>query len=132
LRSRFDRDGILFLKIFFISVSLLCTAQLPKVENGKLVLEKQVTFKTGSAELTDEGKEASIPVKEFLVQKDYITTFRVKGHLDNSMAESVTQTLTEKEQWLFVNGLLKMVLTCFFKRQSYWRHANKWRRCCGW
>jgi hypothetical protein len=42
---------------------------VPKMENGKLILEKPVTFKTGSAELTDEGKEALIPVKEFLIQK---------------------------------------------------------------
>ena len=46
-----------FISIFFILVSLFCDAQLPKMENGKLILEKQVNFKTGSAELTDEGKD---------------------------------------------------------------------------
>jgi len=99
-----------FITIFFVSMSLFCTAQLPKMENGKLVLEKQVTFKTGSAELTDEGKAALIPVKEFLVQKDYVTTLRIEGHSDNSMAESATQTLTEKRalavcKWLVENGI---------------------------
>ena len=96
--------------IFFISVSLFCTAQLPKMENGKLVLEKQVTFKTGSAELTDEGKAALMPVKEFLVQKDYITTLRIEAHADNSSTESAFQTLTEKRaltvcKWLVENGI---------------------------
>src|SRR6185295_16959843 len=99
-----------FISIFFILVSLFCTAQVPKIENGKLVLEKQVTFKTGSAELTDEGKAALIPVKEFLLQKDYITTLRIEGHSDNSLAESASQTLTEKRaltvcKWLVENGI---------------------------
>src|SRR5258705_4009337 len=96
--------------MLIISVSFFCNAQLPKIENGKLVLESQVTFKTGSTELTDEGKEALIPVKDFLIQKDYITTLRVEGHLDNSLAESVSQTLTEKRalsvcKWLVENGI---------------------------
>ena len=96
--------------MLIISVSFFCNAQLPKIENGKLVLEKQVTFKTGSAELTDEGKDALIPVKEFLIQKDYITALRIEGHLDNSLTESVNQTLTEKRalsvcKWLIENGI---------------------------
>jgi len=91
-------------------MSLFCNAQLPKLENGKLVLEKAVTFNTGSAELTDEGKEALLEVKEFLVQKDYITTLRVEGHTDNSGAEAANQTLTEKRalavcKWLVANGI---------------------------
>lgn len=93
-----------------LSAFLFCNAQLPKLENGKLVVEKAVTFKTGSAELTDEGKEALMQVKEFLVQKDYITTLRVEGHTDNSVAESVSQPLTEKRalsvcKWLVENGI---------------------------
>ena len=99
-----------FISMFFILVALFCTAQLPKMENGKLILEKQVTFKTGSAELTDEGKEALIPIKEFLVQKDYITTLRIEGHSDNSSSDRLAKHLPKKEHWQFVNGLLKMVL----------------------
>lgn len=67
-------------------------------------------FKTGNAELTDEGKEPLKGVKEFLDQKDYITTLRVEGQSGNSMAESVSQTLTEKRalsvcKWLVENGV---------------------------
>ena len=96
--------------ILIISTSMFCNAQLPKMENGKLILEKPVTFKTGSDELTEEGKEALIPVKEFLIQKDYITTLRIEGHSDNSLAESASQTLTEKRalsvcKWLVENGV---------------------------
>lgn len=102
------------MKVFFIIPAILtclfCKAQLPKTENGKLVLENPVTFKTGSAELTDEGKEALKPIKEFLLQKDYITTLRVEGHLDNFLTGSASQILTEKRamaicKWLIENGI---------------------------
>src|SRR4026207_1253965 len=100
----------LLFTILVISASLFCNAQLPKIENGKLVLEKAVAFKTGSDELTDEGKEALMQVKEFLIQKDYITTLRVEGHTDNSVAASAGQVLTEKRalavcKWLVANGI---------------------------
>ena len=98
------------LTILIISMTLFCKAQLPKLENGKLILEKAVTFKSGNAELTDEGKEALMQVKEFLIQKDYITTLRVEGHSDNSLADSISQSLTEKRalgvcKWLVQNGI---------------------------
>ena len=102
------------MKVFFciliLSFSFKVYAQLPKMENGKLVLDNPVTFKTGSAELTDEGKEALKPVKEFLSQKDYITTLRVEGHTDNSGVESNNQKLSEQRalavcKWLKEKGI---------------------------
>jgi len=100
---------ILFAILIF-SIPFYTNAQLPKMENGKLVLDKAVTFKTGSDELTDEGKEALVQVKEFLVQKDYITTLRVEGHADNAGIEPANQSLTEKRafvvcKWLIENGV---------------------------
>lgn len=93
--------------IFFANY---CFAQLPKMENGKLSLDDPVTFKTGSAELTDEGKQALRPVKEFLAQKDYISTLRVEGHTDNSNTEPANQKLSEQRalaicKWLVENGI---------------------------
>jgi len=98
---------ILAALLFFTN---LVYAQLHKMENGKLVLDQPVTFKTGSAELTDEGKEALKPIKEFLTQKDYITTLRVEGHTDNSAPESSNQKLSEQRalsvcKWLIENGI---------------------------
>jgi OmpA-OmpF porin, OOP family len=95
--------------ILFLFISLFSVAQ-PKIENGKLVLEKQVTFKTGTAELTDEGKEALVAVKDFLKQKDYISTMRVEGHTDNGGNETANQTLTEQRalavcKWLAANEI---------------------------
>ena len=82
----------------------------PKIENNKLVLEKQVTFKTGTAELTDEGKEALAAVKDFLKQKEYISTMRVEGHTSNDGEETKNQTLSEQRalavcKWLAANEI---------------------------
>ncbi len=94
--------------ISFFTLNL--SAQIPKIENGKLVLDKQVTFKTAGSELTEEGKEALLQVKEFLTAKEYITKLRIEGHLDNNSTEEKNQWLTEKRsmaiaQWLVSNGI---------------------------
>ncbi|HEY6505191.1 MAG TPA: OmpA family protein [Chitinophagaceae bacterium] len=85
-------------------------AQLPKMENNRLVLDNPVTFKTGSNELTDEGKEALRQVKDFLAAKEYITLLRVEGHNDNSGNEHDNQKMTEQRamavcRWLVANGI---------------------------
>src|SRR5258706_9125794 len=85
-------------------------AQLPKIENNQLVLDNPVTFKTGSNELTDEGKDALKQVKDFLVAKDHVTLLRVEGHSDNNGNESDLQKLTEQRalsvcRWLVTNGI---------------------------
>jgi OOP family OmpA-OmpF porin len=101
-----------------MKILLLCTAMIisvttiaqPKIENGKLVIDKPVVFKTGSSELTDEGKEALQQVKEFLQSKDYISTMRVEGHTDTDGNAEKNQTLTEQRalavcKWLVANGV---------------------------
>ena len=98
------------LPLILLLISNCAYAQLPKMENGKLVLDNPVTFKTGSAELTEEGKEALKPVKDFLLQKDYISTLRVEGHTDNSNAEPMDQKLSGQRalaicKWLVENGI---------------------------
>jgi OmpA-OmpF porin, OOP family len=85
-------------------------AQLPKIENNQLVLDNPVTFKTGSNELTDEGKTALQQVKDFLVAKDYISLLRVEGHSDNAGNEAELQRRTEQRamavcRWLVTNGI---------------------------
>ena len=98
------------LPVILLLISNYAYAQLPKTENGKLVLDNPVTFKAGSAELTEEGKEALKPVKQFLLQKEYISTLRVEGHTDNSNAEPINQKLSEQRalaicKWLVENGI---------------------------
>ena len=85
-------------------------AQSLKIENNQLVLDNPVTFKSGTSELTDEGKEALKPVKDFLVAKTYVTLMRVEGHSDNGGATADMQKLTEQRavavcRWLVANGI---------------------------
>lgn len=98
------------LSILFIFFAICSNAQLPKLENNQLVLDNPITFKTGSADLTEEGKEALKPVKEFLLAKDYISLMRVEGHTDNAGKETDLQKLTEQRalsvcRWLTANGI---------------------------
>jgi OOP family OmpA-OmpF porin len=97
------------LLIVSLFTSFFSIAQ-PKIENGKLIIDKPVVFKAGSSELTDEGKEALQQVKEFLQSKDYITTMRVEGHTDTDGNPEKNQTLTEQRalsvcKWLVANGV---------------------------
>ena len=99
--------------IFFVlltSLSLHVIAQPAKFENGKLVLNTPVSFRTGSDELTEEGKESLKGVKDFLLQKEYISSLRVEGHLDNTLSESSSLELSKKRaisacKWLVENGI---------------------------
>jgi OmpA-OmpF porin, OOP family len=94
----------------FSFVSIFSFAQSPKIQDNKLVLDKAVSFKTGSTELTDEGKEALTQVRDFLIAKDYITTLRVEGHTANDGIEGANQILSEKRAlaiclWLMDNKI---------------------------
>jgi OOP family OmpA-OmpF porin len=102
------------MKLVVLNLLLLWGAysygQLPKIENNQLVLETPVSFKAGTSELTDEGKEALKPVKEFLLAKDYISLLRVEGHTDNSGQEADLQKLSEQRamsvcRWLVSSGI---------------------------
>jgi len=97
------------LLILSLAFSFFSIAQ-PKIENSKLIIDQPVSFKTGSSELTDEGKEALKQVKEFLQSKDYISTMRVEGHTDTDGNAEKNQTLTEQRalsvcKWLVANGI---------------------------
>jgi len=104
----------MIMRLILTSFLLFCVAsvyaQLPKIENNQLVLDNPVSFKTGSNELTDEGKAALKQVKDFLVAKDYITLLRVEGHSDNSGDEADNQKRTEQRaiavcRWLIANDI---------------------------
>ena len=98
------------LAFFILSVSATVFAQLPKIENGGLVLNYPVLFETGSAVLQPESDSALNQVKTFLLVKEYITLLRIEGHLPDGNAEAKNQTLSEKRalsvcQWLIKNGI---------------------------
>jgi OOP family OmpA-OmpF porin len=100
-------------QLFVLSLLFLAVftrAQLPKIENNQLVLDRQLSFKTASNELTDEAKATLEQVKDFLVAKDYVTTLRVESHTDNSGNEHENQSGSEQKalavsRWLVDAGI---------------------------
>jgi OOP family OmpA-OmpF porin len=94
------------LSTFYFTIS----AQMPKIENGGLVLDNPVIFNTGTDQLKPESDIALNQVKLFLDSKDYITLLRVEGHLASGGEEVKNQNLTEKRalavcRWLIKNGI---------------------------
>jgi OmpA-OmpF porin, OOP family len=51
------------------------------IKGGQLVTTNPVSFKTGTAVLTSEGKEAVLEMKEFLASREDITMVRIEGHV---------------------------------------------------
>ena len=100
----------LFKTFIFLTLTLSVSAQLPKIENGGLVLDHSVLFQTGSAVLRSESDSALNQVKAFLLSKEYITLMRIEGHLAAGMDETKGQSLSEKRalavcRWLIHNGI---------------------------
>jgi OOP family OmpA-OmpF porin len=90
----------------FLFIIAFTQAQLPKIENNQLVLDKPVSFKTASNELTDEGKAALQQVKDFLVAKEYVSLLRVEAHSDNENDQKLTeQRALAACRWLTDNGI---------------------------
>lgn len=95
---------------FLLTFTATVFAQLPKIENGGLVLDNPVLFETGSAVLRSESDSALNQVKVFLLAKEYITLMRIEGHLAGGMDETKGQSLSEKRalavcRWLIHNGI---------------------------
>lgn len=100
----------LLLSFLLLSVAAIVFAQLPKIENGGLVLDNPVLFETGSAVLKPESDSTLSQVKAFLLAKEYITLMRIEGHMTNGMDEAKIQLLSEKRaltvcRWLIKNGV---------------------------
>src|ERR1044072_3038170 len=82
-------------------------AILPPVKNNELLLDRPVTFKAGSADLTEDGVEVLNDVKEYLKAKEYVSLMRVEGHVERTASD---QSLSEKRaisvcQWLTNQGI---------------------------
>lgn len=72
-----------------------------------LVLEEPVFFSPGTADLKKESEAVLLKVKDFLVQKDYITLLRIEGHITST---TNNQTISEQRamavaKWLIRNGV---------------------------
>lgn len=102
------RIALLIALFFTLGVS----AQDYKLENNRLVLPKPVSFLTGSAELTTEGKAQLDIVAAFLLAKDYVTLLRVEGHVSNAGTGDKNQSLSEQRALAVANYLITAGIDC--------------------
>ena len=85
------------------------SAQSLKIEDGHLVLPHEVTFKEGTATLTDAGKLALTDVKAYLADKTYISLLRIEGHVATGKDQ---QKLSEERAMTVCNWLVKEGIDC--------------------
>lgn len=79
------------------------------LEGNRLVLPAPITFKTGSAELTDESAKTVQYIAAYLADKTYISLLRIEGHSDNV---GDTQRLTEQRALAVAKALVAKGVAC--------------------
>lgn len=92
--------------------TLGASAQDYKLENNRLVLPKPVSFLTGSAELTTEGKAQLEIVAAFLKAKEYVTLLRIEGHVSGAGTGDKNQSLSEQRALTVANYLITAGIDC--------------------
>ena len=97
--------------VAFLTFSCTVKAQTTyKLEGNQLVLPSEISFKTGSDQLTESSEAALLHVKNYLIEKSYISTLRVEVHTDNQGDENANLLLSEKRalsigRWLVAHGV---------------------------
>ncbi len=94
--------------LFMLSVS----AQEYKLEGNEVKIEKEIKFKTGTAELLPESDEALGVIKKYLADKSYISLLRIEAHTDNSGNAEANQTLSEKRAEAVSDKLVALGVDC--------------------
>lgn len=96
--------------LFLISLQSYAATAF-KLEGNQLVLPGEIVFKAGTAELDEAASKAALQhIKEYLMEKTYITTLRVEGHVSSGNTESADQKLSEARalavgRWLAKEGV---------------------------
>jgi len=94
--------------LLFLLLSVQSKAQSFKMEGNEIVLAESIQFKNGTAELSSETQPGLIAIKDFLIEKSYISQLRVESHIGSKNANS--QSLSEKRaltisKWLIGQGI---------------------------
>ncbi len=88
------------------------SAQEYKIENNEVKTDKEIKFKTGSAELLPESDAALLIIKKYLEDKSYISTLRIEAHTDNSGDAEANQKLSEKRAEAVTDRLVALGVDC--------------------
>lgn len=82
------------------------------LDGNRLVLPGPVSFATGAATLTPESDAALAAAAAWLVQKDYITTARVEGHVAGGGDAAASQRLSEERAMAVAKALVAKGVAC--------------------
>ena len=101
---------ILFNLLLFFSLS--SSAQDYRIVNNEVKINKEINFKTGSAELLPESDEALLIIKKYLEDKKYITLLRVEAHTGNDGDAEANQLLSQKRAAAVCQKLISLGVSC--------------------
>lgn len=87
-------------------------AQDYHLDGNQVIIDKPVTFKTGTATLTADGEAALQIIKKYLDDKSYISTLRVECHTDNVGDAAKNQRLSEQRALAACNYLVLLGVDC--------------------
>lgn len=88
-----------------------------KLEGNQLILPSEISFNTGSDQLSESSEVALLHVKNYLTDKSYISTLRIEVHTDNQGDANANMLLSEKRalsvgRWLVEHGVDCKRLLC--------------------
>lgn len=102
----------LSITILFLMLGFSALAQDYRIENNVVKIARQVSFKTGTAELLPESDEALLLIKKYLQEKTYISLLRIEAHTANDGNAAANQLLTEKRAAAVCQKLISMGIAC--------------------
>jgi len=100
------------LSLLFVCVITTLLAQDYKLEGNEVKITKPVLFESGSAKLKSESIAALEIIKQYLIDKTYISQLRVECHTDNSGDAATNQMLTEKRALVVCKKLIELGADC--------------------
>jgi len=100
------------LSLLFVCVITTLLAQDYKLEGNEVKITKPVLFESGSAKLKSESIAALEIIKQYLIDKTYISQLRVECHTDNSGDAATNQMLTEKRALVVCKKLIELGVDC--------------------
>lgn len=98
------------LVFFFCLYSIGSIAQEYKLVENEIVLPAGIRFKSGSSILSDTDKKILLTIKNFLIEKKYVSALRIEGHV--SIDQKNAQKLSEERAMAIAQWLIKEGIDC--------------------
>ena len=98
------------LLLFCCLTGIFAQAQDYRIENGEVVISKQVKFKTGTADLLPESDAALAIIKQYLEDKSYVSLLRIEANVN--MNAGTDQSLSAQRAKAVYSKLVSLGVDC--------------------